>query len=410
MSLATQRLGRTASGETLSSGRAEPRRAGPLRRLGWRAEYEWNNSNARPLRAVRSWWDCDAPRSFDAVVSHPVGYGPTIAYAGVPEGVLNVLAFLEQQRERSGAPTGRRAERRVAWRDLARGDALGADIVTVGCSPRRAARLPRERSLVLPFRLHLVVDVEPDADAMRSRVSKRERWQFSRNRRTRGWTWVEARDDGAFDFFYDRMHLPTMARRHGERMRTEGKDVAYESLFRRGPLFFVVEDGVPVAGVLCLWQSRTRTMTTRLLGVLDGDDAHYASGAFKAVYHFLNEWASANGVERVDYHGTEAFISKGIFQWKRKFHPSVVLPPNHFAGKRLWMHVASDTDAVRDFLVANPTFAMTEDDHLEAIYFHDRDRPVRNDLSSDTPGVVGRRDVDLDEFLGTSRRRGRNGG
>jgi hypothetical protein len=195
------------------------------------------------------------------------------------------------------------------------------------------------------------------------------------------------------------MHRPTMARRHGPRTRTEPKAVAYECLFRRGPLFFVSEEGRRVAGVLCRWEPRTRTLTTRLLGVLDGDEAHYRSGAFKAAYHLLLEWACGAGVEHVDLHGTEALISKGIFQWKRKFHPRVVLPPNHFARKRVWLHAARDTPAVRRFLVANPVLAMLPQGGIEAVYFRDRERRPRTDLGCSCPGVLRQRELDLDAFL-----------
>jgi hypothetical protein len=260
---------------------------------------------------------------------------------------------------------------------------------------------------VLPFRVHLVVEVDGDADEMRRRVSKRERWQFSRNRKVNEWSFEQDDDPAAFEWFYERMHRPTMEQRHGERMRTEDAAVAYECLFRRGMLFFVTERGRRIAGALCRWDPATATVTTRLLGVLDGADEHYASGAFKAVYHFLLEWACDHGVRRIDFHGTEAFLSKGIFAWKRKFRPSVVLPPNHFADKRLWLAANRDTPAVRDFLVANPTLAMRPDGGLDAVWFHDGERPARTDLACDCPGVVDTRHVDLDAFLAPVRGRGK---
>jgi hypothetical protein len=369
-----------------------------LERLRLRTRYAWSNSaDARLLAARRALESLD--RGCRAAVSSGEPGSLTLGYAGIDEGFLNVLAFLEQQRERAGGGEARREEAGTSWKALAAGALPDADLVAVGCSSRRAAELPRERSLLLPFRLHLVVDVIGDAEAMRRTVSKSERWEFSRNRRRHDWAWEQDDDPRAFDLFYERMHLPTMERRHGARMRTEDKRVAYESIFRRGTLFFVSENGRRIAGALCLWEPATRTITTRLLGVLDGDDEHYASGAFKAVYHLLLEWSCSHGVEHVDFHGTEAFLSKGIFRWKRKFHPRVVLPPNHFADKRLWLHAARDTGAVRDFLVANPAFALAPDGRFEALYFCDRDRPAREDLCWKSPGVRDARRVDLDEFL-----------
>lgn len=377
-----------------------PPRAGAARRAAHRAHYAWANSGDPRLLAARRWWEGRRRSRVAGLVSPGRDGTPTIAYAGAPEGVANVLAFLERQRDGADGPPAERIARDVTWSDLAAGTAFPeADLVAVGCDAGRAARLPAAAALVLPFRVHLVVEVDDDLAGMRRRISKREREDFNRSRREHDWTWERDDSPAAFEHFFERMHRPTMDERHGERQRTESAGVAYECLFRQGMLFFVGTGGRRVAGVLCRWDAASRTLTTRLLGVLDGDAEHYASGAFKAVYHLLLEWACANGVERIDYHGTEAFVSKGIYQWKRKFRPTVVLPPNHFAGKRLWLRAARDTGAVRDFLVANPTLAMAGDGGIEAVYFRDGARPARTGLSWECAGVTGAREIDLDEFL-----------
>ncbi|MFE7114593.1 hypothetical protein ACFU99_04115 [Streptomyces sp. NPDC057654] len=135
------------------------------------------------------------------------------------------------------------------------------------------------------------------------------------------------------------------------------------------------------------------------MGVEDGAERHYVSGAFKSIYHLLIGWAAENGVRRLDLQGTEPFLSKGTFQWKRRLGSRVIVPPNHFGDKRLWLQVCQDIPAVRDFLVVNPTLAKTADGLLEAIYFHDEQRPPQFDFSARTPGVDRARHVDLDEYL-----------
>jgi hypothetical protein len=381
-----------------------PATRGVVDRLALSARYAWDNSADRRVLTARRLWEAMAGRWVRAVASRCEGASLTIAYAGWEPGFTRILPLLEHQRAGQAGPTSSRMERWLTWSELQRDGTIGgADLVAVGGAPRELARLPRTRSFLLPFRVHLVVDVDGDAEAMRRRVSPRERWEFHRNRRRHDWAWEQADDPRAFEHFYERMHRPTMARRHGPRTRTEPKAVAYECLFRRGLLFFVSEEGRRVAGVLCRWDPRTRTLTTRLLGVLDGDDAHYRSGAFKAVYHLLFEWACGAGVRRIDLHGTEALISKGIFQWKRKFHPRIVLPPNHFARKRVWLYVARDTPAVRSFLVANPVLVMTPQGGMEAVYFRDRDRRPRTDLGCSCPGVLRHREVDLDVLLSGGR-------
>ncbi|MFD6620014.1 hypothetical protein ACFWFB_32755, partial [Streptomyces albidoflavus] len=154
-----------------------------------------------------------------------------------------------------------------------------------------------------------------------------------------------------------------------------------------GSLFFLTDRGHRVAGVLCHWSDDRTTLTTRLLGVLDGDEHFYSDGTFKAVYHHLLRWAQAQGVPRVDFFGTEAFISKGIFQWKRRLGPRVELPPNHFATKRIRLYARRESPALRDFLVANPLLCHRPDGSLVPVYFTDDRRPPRLDLSARCPGL-----------------------
>lgn len=274
-----------------------------------------------------------------------------------------------------------------------------ADIVIAGASAGQARRLPATAALVVPMRVHFVVNIDADAQQLRRRISERERWQFARNVRRYGWVWESVDDPAWFDFFYDRMYRPTMHNRHGQRERTEGRDSSYECLFRTGRLFALRENGERIAGALCHWNRGARVLTLRLLGVLDGSADHLDRGALKAVYHFLIAWAADNDVRQFDLQGTEPFLSKGTYQWKRRLGTRVILPPNHFGAKRLWFHVHRDTLAVRDFLVANPVLAESADGTLEAVYFHDAARPARLDYSAKSPGVGRTRLVDLDEFL-----------
>jgi hypothetical protein len=164
-------------------------------------------------------------------------------------------------------------------------------------------------------------------------------------------------------------------------------------------LFFLRERGDRVAGMLC--RREPGTLVLRLAGVRDGAEDAYRSGTYIALYVSILDWTARNGVSTVDLSGSEPFLSKGIFQFKRKLHPDMRWPATHFAGKRLWLCVRRDTPAVRDFLVANPVLAPAGDG-FEALYFHDRDRLARRDLQWRTGGVVGCRTVDLDAFLGGS--------
>ncbi|OKK21981.1 hypothetical protein AMK16_01690 [Streptomyces sp. CB00455] len=368
-----------------------------------RLAYAWNNSPGPGWRTLRGLYD-SAPRTVPVTVSR-AGSGPAIAYLGLPQGEANILQLLEHQRSRTADGPLRRESGRTSLRDLAAGHWPDADIVVVGAQARQLERLPTAAALTAPFRVHLVVDVPPCAEELDRRTSRRERWEFRRNQREHDWVLEEDASPEAFDFFYRTMHAPTMRRRHGDRSRSENPAVARHAILRQGTLMFVTSGGVRVAGVLCHWSRDRRTLTTRLLGVRDGAQKHYDEGAFKAVYHLLLRWAAENRVEHVDFFGTEAFLSKGIFQWKRKFGPRVTLPPNHFSDKRIRLYVRRDTPPTRDFLVANPLLGIEPGPHgphgplLVPTYFTDSTRPPRSDISARCPGLPEPRLVDLDAFL-----------
>ncbi|MFD3328027.1 hypothetical protein [Streptomyces sp. NPDC058701] len=366
-----------------------------------RLTYAWNNSPAPGWRTLRRLHD-SAPRPVPVTVSRAEQGQPSIAYLGLPQGEANILQLLEHQRSRTGGGPVHRESGRLRLRDLAAGSWPDADIVVVGAHARQLEHLPTAGSLTAPFRVHLVVDVPSCAEELDRQTSRRERWEFRRNQREHHWALEEDASEEALDFFYRTMHLPTMRRRHGERSRTESPEVARHAILREGTLMFVTSAGVRVAGVLCHWSKDRRTLTTRLLGVRDGAQRHYDEGAFKAVYHLLLRWALENGVAHVDFFGTEAFLSKGIFQWKRKFGPRVTLPPNHFSDKRIRLYVRRDTPRTRDFLVANPLLGIEPGPGgpvLTPTYFTDSTRPPRTDISARCPGLPEPRFIDLDALL-----------
>jgi hypothetical protein len=354
------------------------------------ARYQWQNSTDPRVGDWHRRLDRLASARPRVTVSHPAGDGPVLAYAGIDDGLRHVLPYAEQQR---GA-TLRRERHRTTW---ARLDAPDADVLFVGHLIGQPLGPAGPAHVDLPFRVHLVVRPGPDPAAVPGRLSRKARQQYQREQRSRGRSLEVATGQADFEFFYRRMHTPTMRRRHGDAARSVPFGLALHSLFGRGVLFFLREYGERVAGMLC--RREPGTLVLRLAGVLDGAGDAYRTGTYLGLYVAILAWAAETGVPEVDLSGTEPFLSKGIFQFKRKLHPLVRVPANHFAGKRLRLCVRRDTPAVRDFLVANPVL-VPAGRGFEAWYFRDRGRAPRLDLRWRTDGVHGHRVVDLDEFLG----------
>jgi GNAT acetyltransferase-like protein len=350
-----------------------------------RARHRWHHSTHPALTTGHHL--VDLARGPAPLVVSTGGDGPTIAYGGLADGLVHVLPFLESRRS---APAG---IRHPAGR-------AGADLVAVGCGETKAFRLPAPRSLVLPLRVHLVVPLPGDPDDIVRRVSRKDRQQHARGRTRFGWQLEEGTTAADFTEFYFRFHLPTMRVRHGERTRSAPVDEAYECLFRAGRLFFLTAHGRRVAGMLCVVDDRQGRVVSRLAGVEDGAAEHYRSGVYMALHVMVLQWAAHQGLTAADLSGCEPFLSKGIFQFKRKLHPTVTVPATHFGRKRLWLRVQRDVPAVRDFLVANPPIVIDRRRRMRAVYFHDRSRPPRLDLRWQTPGLDEPLTIDLDDFLG----------
>lgn len=368
-----------------------------LDRLWTTGGYLWRNGEGALIRGAHRSADAVASRRAVWVESRGADGAPDLVYAGLPEGVRLTLPFLEQQRgtasETTRVSSVRRWDRLSA--EVARSD---TDLVITGYDTRRARHLPRARSLTLPFRVSLVVALADGTDVLR-RVSRKDRQQFVRQQGSGRWTLEVASGETDFAFFYDRMHVPTMRARHGDGTRSEGRAVARAQIFRKGVLFFLRQSGERRAGALCRVTPGSGTLVLRLVGVADGDPAHYRGGTYTALFLHVLQWAARHGMARVDLGGCEPFISKGTFQFKRKFHPETVLPANHFRHKRLRVTVVRDTEPVRRFLVANPVIALDARNRLTAVYFHDGRQPTPASLPWRTAGVESAVRVDLDTFL-----------
>ncbi len=373
-----------------------------------RVRHAWDNTANPVVGRAHTQWDVvrGVPHVVSRVVDDPAA--PTVGYRGFHQGLANVLQLTDVLRARSfpgrvewttEAPS--RSARRASRQET-------ADIELVGAPSGTVLSSPGDATVVLPFRVHLVVRT-PDLATVRAHVSKRERPRFNESLRHERFRPRIVRDEASVVDFFHRMHRPTMQARHAEKSRTESLEAAV-LLASRGGLFLSDDADGPVAG--CLYTVRRGVFTTRLLGVRDGADEHYDSGAFKALYHLMMQHcALADGLETMDLFGTEAFCSKGIYQWKRRLGAAVVEAPNHFGSKQLLMSVTRDRPGVRRFLVENPVLARmprdvtlhgsppAADAALRPLRFVDTGLSPGHPVATTARGLEPELTVDLDTFL-----------
>jgi hypothetical protein len=322
----------------------------------------------------------------------------TISCVGLADELERLLPFLEKQREAGSGRVVSHSTYRGTYSDFTSGKPPGDPCLLLAeSSRRRALKLSKKSSIVLPLRLSLVVPLAGEPPL--TRVSRKDRQQFQRQQRRAAFSLERGTTVGDLAEFYNYMHLPTMNARHGESLRSEAWDVALHSLFNHGVLFFLCESGTRVAGMLCRVDRAERKLTVRLVGVREGSSAYYRSGVYMALYIMVLEWASNQGLTKADLSISEPFLSKGVLQFKRKLHPHFQLPENYMKTRRIWLQAAHDCPSVRDFLVANPVIAITPSEQLRPTYFYDSVRPPRRDLKWSSPGLHGEELIDLDDFL-----------
>ncbi|MEV6410733.1 hypothetical protein [Kribbella sp. NPDC051718] len=370
---------------------------GALARAG---RYCWDNSESPAVISARAAVDRAEPWTRRDVRLHSSRFPAdlTFTYAGPGKYATYFMPFLELRRSQLAVPPGP---------SEADADSLvDTDIMLelhVGGPPKPVrtgeAAAPR---FLLPSRLQFVVPTTPRQQGILPGLPRKVRQSLARQRVRHDRDLVITNSAEKFHDFYYNYYLPTMESRHGPAARGVDPGTAYGQIFKRGALFLLTEQKVPVAGMACRLEPRTRTLRTRLFGVSGGEISRYLDDATIDLNVRILEWAASNGYDFVDLSTSEPFASKGTFQFKRKLRPIVTPARNHFSRKYVTLSILRDRPAVRSFLAANPIVTLSPDGTLQPISFHDTDLAPPASISVNAAGLRPELRVDLDELFGTS--------
>lgn len=326
---------------------------------------------------------------------HACGRRLNIGFSGTELGEYYTIKYLQQCLE---------AESITRMSDD--GNALGADEfeafdrhvdLTFTQIAREETASP-QGSIIMPMRVHMVVSLAGAQPDLAGVVSGEQRRQHRKRVEVHRHRYEITHSVEDFEWFYDRMYVPTMRARHGEAARTTDRSVALHELFGAGHLMLVYAEDLAVAGSVNHVPGPDQ-VNARLIGVLDGAQERIRQGAVKSAGHFLLAWAHKHGMARVDFQGCEPFLRKGTFQAKLDFGASPVLPPPPLDRVCLRLTVRSDTLAVRDFLAANPIIALAEDGQLGITTFYDDTHPPSGRKGLARPRALPEWHIDLDRFL-----------
>jgi hypothetical protein len=369
--------------------------------LRWRLPHLYSGVRAPWWNALRLRWERTLEPKVPVKLVEAVVEGRLLRllYAGHEDGLRYIQPFVQDQLF-GEAPT-RVWEWRMHRRDLARSlSSFDVDLAVTVLEKDLVAASLEPQSVLMPFRIHQVVDTSRGWPQVREHISRGERARHLRQSERHGFRLRASHSDEEYRWFYERMVRPSMAVRYGDRDRSLEEPRGLHAIFRHGVLFMVDSGAGPVAGSASELDRRRGIVNGRLIGVRDGDQLLRKEGAQNALYHFILRWACENGFRCVDYQGCEPFLSKGTFQYKKRFGTTAVLPPSRYRFLRVVLTPGRDSERLRDFLAANPVMLVDDQDRLGSGYFTDRHRPPRYDIPDDSAGFHFRRDIDMDELLG----------
>ncbi|MBN1582232.1 MAG: hypothetical protein JXA89_16120 [Anaerolineae bacterium] len=285
---------------------------------------------------------------------HSQGGPLTVVYAGLEYSrpFLQSILFAD-------APVETRIGAIPFWRvnDLL-ADAL-ADMVIVEASKHVVARLPNKNAMILPQLVEHIVNAQGDWENVRSGFRKSVRKNELRWMRKYGYEYGVSHDAQAFEAFYDQMYLPTMDDRHGDLSSPMSFSELYQ-YFRYGMLFKITRDSDWVSGVVCYPQQDM--LVAKALGVRNADSQLIHEGATAAIYYAAIHWANQNGYRAVNFLGSGAHLSRGLFQHKRKWGSTILVSPTLY--RQIWIGVQHLTPAVSQFLKENPFVIVSQDGAL----------------------------------------------
>ncbi|MFV8130202.1 hypothetical protein [Streptomyces syringium] len=327
-----------------------------------------------------------------------LGESARTAYLGVKEGLTYIAPFVEDRflTERAGertAPVGDSPGLAKLW------PSVDADLAILVAPTDVVDSLAEPGDIRAVSRIHQVVDTSRGHEHVMTQLLSRREGRRRRNAERAGFTYDVSHRDEDFYEFYRTMHVPTMHTRYADRARSVEEEQAFRTLFREGVLFRVLQSGEWVAGSVCHIDRESRTLNARLIGIKGGSDVHREAGAQTYIYYANLDWAaSEDSIDTLDFQGCEPFLTKGTFQYKKRFGTTAVIPDNVFGRLRMLIRPNALTPSVRRFLVNNPVIGVSSSGELVAQYFYDQNNPLRTDIHHNSPGITDSVSINLDEL------------
>jgi len=229
-----------------------------------------------------------------------------------------------------------------------------------------------------------------------------------RNIRNNGFTWQLSDKQEDFDFFFEKIYVPTITDSHGGSALT----ASYENRqhkFETGTmeLLQVMRDNQFLAGVAIDFDNSAPTL--RDSGVLNGSLEIKKTSALSAAYLFAMDYLASKGHSNVNFGLSRSFLDDGVLNYKRKFRPVITTGSDD----GILMRIRSLDEPTRSMLRGSPCLTW-QNRILHRTYFRDptekyseqRDRKNRGawHFGIDAESVYDVSGVELREIVTPSSR------
>jgi len=251
-----------------------------------------------------------------------------------------------------------------------------ADIVLVHAHTIFSGFLSRKGFLILPI-VRQTLDISGSWDAFYRRLSRGRRRDILKIKRL-GYTFETTNEPKRLSFFYYKMYLPHILKRH----RESAKPSAFYELkkcFRNGGLLFVKLKGKFVSGLL--YGVYKNYVSNICSGIYEGKDEYYAKSGVQAARYFLIHWSRQQGHKEIDHALSNPFMNDGVFTYKREWGTKVRLNKDMIRSSVYALRLCNSGNSVMEFLTDNP-FIFTDFKSLRGLVFLNSERLTEGKLGN----------------------------
>jgi len=238
-----------------------------------------------------------------------------------------------------------------------------ADIVLVHVHMIFSGFFSRKGFLILPI-VRQNMNISGSWDAFYARLSRGRRRDIHAIKKI-GYVYEVTREPEKFRFFYYKMYLPYILKRHGKSAKPS---IFYELKkgFRNGGLLFVKQDGEYLSGLLyAIYDNEVHNVCS---GTYEGREDYYANGAVQAARYFLTQWSKQQGYKVIDHGLSNPFMKDGVFTYKKEWGMKVKLNKDIIRSSVYALKLCNFGNEVREFLADNP-FIFTDLKSLRGLVF-----------------------------------------